>query len=323
MASMYFQHTSPRVWDYLEQMDADWVHESSILSNGNVKSGELTWGAQLSYFPKQKPVSARPRSLRREPSDASFRGHRSEFLARRDNIGRDRSASNGSFSSISTTSGLSYSSSSHDGPTDLSSVIQNLSSQLGFDLNETFNCAKQYSKPIKSAKALPKSAPVATSPNVNAKAAKTSNVRHEFVVRVPHVQKPAPATTVEYDTILSALNNPVNAATAAAGVDETSKSAHENTGTKEADAKKIKRTRKVSFAEVIQELPTATETEAGTEPEMVLDDSGSDSDSDSDSVPEAVFLNIENATQNAPRVRHVEIRDAEDEEKDYITIYHS
>ncbi|KAF3481178.1 uncharacterized protein GIQ15_03937 [Arthroderma uncinatum] len=306
MASYFQHHASPQVWDYLEQMGADWTHESSFLSNDTAKAGELTWGSQLDFFPKQKPASARPRSLKREPSDVS-RGYRSEFLTRRDSVGRGRSVSGSSFSSMATSSGQSCSPTRHDGPTDLSSVIQNLSSQLGFDLNETFNCAKKYSKPVKSAQSTPTSTPVAASPKI--KAAKPSSVRHEFVVQVPHVQKPA--TTVEYDTMMSAMNAPIAVA--------EPKTACENAQPKGAE-KQIKRTRKVSFAEAIQELPAATEPE--TEPEMILDDGVSDSESDSDSVPDAVFLNVEMETPRAPRVRHVEIRDAEEEEKDYITIYH-
>ncbi|EFE43724.1 hypothetical protein TRV_01535 [Trichophyton verrucosum HKI 0517] len=309
MTSLYFQEPSSRVWDYLEQMETDWIHESSIASDSNANSGELTWGAQFSHFPKQKPTATRARSLRREPSDASS-GYRREFLSR-----RDRSVSGSSFSSMSTNSRLSSSLASHDRPADLGSVIQNLSSQLGFDLNETFNCANKYSKPVKSSKTRP-SAPVAAP--LKAKSTKAPNVRHEFVLQVPYAQKPA--TTVEYDSMMSALNIPVKAATAPA----TPKADHKNAETKDSGVKKTKSTRKVSFAEVVQELPIALETEAEPEPEPeMITDGGSDSDSDSDSVPEAVFLNVDTVMQNAPRVRHVEIRDAEEEENDYITIYRS
>ncbi|EZF33746.1 hypothetical protein H109_00920 [Trichophyton interdigitale MR816] len=311
MTSLYFKEPSSRVWDYLEQMETDWIHESSIASDTNANSGELTWGAQFSHFPKQKPTATRARPLKREPSDASS-GYRREFLSR-----RDRSVSGSSFSSMSTNSRLSSSLANHDRPAELSSVIQNLSSQLGFDLNETFNCANKYSKPVKSSKATP-SAPVAAP--LKAKPTKTSNVRHEFVLQVPYAQNPA--TTVEYDNMMSALNTPVKTATAP----ETPKADHENAETKDSGVKKTKSTRKVSFAEVVQELPIALEAEAEAdpepEPEMIID-GGSDSDSDSDSVPEAVFLNVETVMQNAPRVRHVEIRDAEEEENDYTTIYHS
>ncbi|KAK2871939.1 hypothetical protein FQN49_002684 [Arthroderma sp. PD_2] len=310
MASMYFQHhSSPKVWDYLEQMDTEWTHESSLPSHDTAKAGELTWGAQLSYFPKQNPASARPRSLKREPSAAS-RGYRSEFLTSRDSIGRGRSVSGSSFSSLSTSSGQSCSPTRHDGPTGLSSVIQNLSSQLGFDLNETFNCATKCSKPVKSATSPAASTPVATSPK--ARTANASNSRREFVVKMPQ-QKPA--TTVEYDTLMSAMNTPV----AVVGGKEP-KSADEDTRSKEGDVRRLKKTRKVSFAEAVQELCLATEMDA--EPEMILDDSGSDIESDSDSVPEAVFLNVETESKEAPRARHVEIRDAEEEERDYITVYH-
>ncbi|EZG09835.1 hypothetical protein H106_01107 [Trichophyton rubrum CBS 735.88] len=311
MTSLYFQEPSSRVWDYLEQMETDWIHESSIASDNNANSGELTWGAQFSHFPKQKPTATRARSLRREPSDASS-GYRREFLSR-----RDRSDSGSSFSSMSTNSRLSSSLASHDRPVDLSSVIQCLSSQLGFDLNETFNCANKYSKPVKSSKARP-SALVATAPKI--KSTKTPKARHDFVLQVPYAHKPA--TTVEYDSMMSALNTPVKAATAPA----IPKADHKNTETKDSGVKKSKSTRKVSFAEVVQELPIAFEAEVEAEPEPepeMITDGGSDSDSDSDSVPEAVFLNVDTVMQNARRVRHVEIRDAEEEENDYITIYQS
>ncbi|EFR04090.1 hypothetical protein MGYG_07097 [Nannizzia gypsea CBS 118893] len=314
MASMYFQDTSTRVWDYLDKMDADWVHEPSIISDNNFNSGELTWGAQLSHYPKQKPASTRHHSLKRDPSDAS-NGYRREFLSR-----RDRSASGSSFSSTSTSSRLSCNMSSHEGSADLNSVIQNLSSQLGFDLNETFNCAKQYSKPVKSPKTMSSSARVVAPPNI--KSTKTPNVRHEFAFQIPYAHKPA--TTVEYDSMMSALNTPIKATNAPASVDAIYKTDHKNAGAKEVGIKKIKSARKVSFAEVVQELPIVAEveTEPEQEPEMIID-GGSDSESDGDSVPEAVFLNVSTSMQGAPRVRHVEIRDAEEEESDYIKVYHS